>query len=350
LPPTVVYLWISAQALQPGAFGGAPTNAQRALIQDLGRARGVHFAPAFSSENRPLGLPPHDAALSDALEAELEQARTALSALEEAAASERLRRIEARLRAHPHLPQAPFLMAECFALQAQALRVSEPERAARLDAQRQALEGVRAEAFGETPIVSSAPSPSLPIELEGLAPNDALLLDGAPSSIPRQLPEGLHHVRVLRGGRPIYADFFEVSRAQPRAQLANPKVVVCSPDDLSGMWRADGKLAGPKERQVSCPSWALFREQGSGIAVAMCEAERCGPFSIWHARPSAPFQPLAATGGDGALPGWAGFTLAGAAAVLATGLVLWQSGALDRSSRSAPTWRYDGVQPQGLRF
>ena len=117
-------------------------------LGDFGVARGVRFVAV--SQGRPLGLPAYDAARVDAIESELEQARTALAALEEASASARLHKVEAELLAHPHLPQASFLMAECLALQAQAARGQSAERAAELEQQRAALEGRRAAAFGET--------------------------------------------------------------------------------------------------------------------------------------------------------------------------------------------------------
>src|SRR6188474_2485964 len=120
---TVVFLWFSAS-------GAATTPLPPELddLYDYGAARGVSFVPPSRGPlgpqqaqlARPMGLPRYDAALVDRLETELEQARTSLSALEEAAAKERLARIEAELLAHPHLPQAAFLMAECLALKAQA--------------------------------------------------------------------------------------------------------------------------------------------------------------------------------------------------------------------------------------
>src|SRR5687767_2661448 len=98
----------------------------------------------------------YDGARVDSLEAALEQARTALSALEEDTALPLLRRVEAELLAHPHLPQAAFLMAECLALQAQAIRPRDPALAQQLEQSRASLEGSRASAFGDA--AASAPA------------------------------------------------------------------------------------------------------------------------------------------------------------------------------------------------
>jgi len=297
-------------------------------------------------------LPAHDANLVDSLEAELEQARTALSALEEASANERLALVEAQLRAHPHLPQAPFLMAECLALQAQATRAADGEQAKLLEARRAALEGPRAVAFGETPSPAPAAGSALPVpfQLEGLVPNDVLQLDGIEGNAPSRLLPGLHHARVLRSGRPVFAAFFEVSAATPGIVVAVPQLAPCSADDLLRVRLQVSGLAPALATNVACGAWAIVREEPAGISVALCERGRCGAFLAWRKRPAQPFRPLS-TPERSALPAWAGFTIAGAATLLTASIVLWQAGALDRSSKSAPTWQFGGLDnPQGLRF
>src|SRR4051794_13747015 len=90
---TVVFLFLVSRGPgpAPSVLGPAPASAPASAsapsegamihLRDFGAARGLSFVAA--GVDRPLGLPANDAALVDQLEGELEQARTALSALEE---------------------------------------------------------------------------------------------------------------------------------------------------------------------------------------------------------------------------------------------------------------------------
>jgi hypothetical protein len=340
---TVVFLWIL------GAAPGVPSERAAADLRDFGAARGLSFVPV--SAGRPLGLAANDAALVDALEAELEQARTALSALEEASAGARLRKVEAQLLAHPHLPQASFLMGECLALQAQAAHAVDSAHARALETRRFGLEGPRAAAFGETAAMF-APPVSITVELAGLGNTDELELDGVrlqPKTVRVALVPGLHHARVWRGGRPIFGTFAEVSPAQPTLRLAVPRLVPCSAEDLE-LGASDLAVGQRSELPggISCEHWARVREAAGGIAVSLCERSRCGPFVAWRRQTAAPFTPIAEA--RRGFPAWAGFALASAAALAASGILVWQSGAFDRDHPGAATWQYGGVNPQGLRF
>lgn len=313
-------------------------------LRDFGASHGMSFVAAPVA--RPVGLPINDQALVLSIEGELEQARTALSALEEARAIERLSRVEEDLLAHPYLPQATFLMGECWALQAQAAREHAPTLALDLEERRQALEGPRALAFGE-----SAPQPAARATstraLAGLAPGDELELDGAPrASGTRQLElaAGLHHVRVFRHGRLVFAQFVVVEPSQKTLDLAVPPLVPCSAEDLETVVANQ-----PVPPGVACASWAQVRaDSGGGIGVALCHRDHCGAFTHWQRREPAPFQPIAVE--RGRLPSWAGFALAGASVLAASGLVLWQAGAFDHGHPTATTWEYGGLNPQAIRF
>jgi hypothetical protein len=306
---------------------------------------GVDFRPLASANgapDRPRGLPENDAVNVDSIEAELEQARTALSALEEGAASARLARVETALLSHPHLPQAAFLMSECLALQAQAARERSPLRAAWLDARRAALEGPRAQAFGEAR-ADVASAHLVALEVGGLAERDELELDGQALGARRRvaLAPGLHHARVRRRGHLVFAAFSEVVPEQSAFPLAVPELVPCSAEDLA--------LAGAATTpDVACARWAKARAEPGGVGVALCEHERCGAFVHWQHRAPEPFAPLPVE--RRALPSWAGAAIAGAAIAVAGTLVLWQSGAFDRSRPSAASWEYGGLNPQALRF
>ena len=301
------------------------------------------------SAARPFGLPAYDAALVDSLEDELEQARTALSALEEASANTRLHTVQTELLAHPHLPQASFLMAECLALQAQAARPQDPSQAAALELQRRALEGSRAAAFGES-AVAPPPSASITLALEGLRATDELELDGTrlAAGVARvALVPGLHHVRVWRADQPIFATFSQLTPEQTTLALAVPPLVPCSAEDLQRVPRAlDEPSALPPG--IACARWARVQEAGTGIAVSWCAHSQCGPYLPWQQRPLSPFTPIAVE--PRRLPAWAGFAIAGASALFATSVVLWQAGAFERGRPAAATWEYGGLNPQAFKF
>jgi len=312
-------------------------------LHDYGAARGLSFVPLASGPTG--GLPAYDAALVDRLESELEQARTSLSALEEEAAKQRLGRIEAELVAHPHLPQVAFLMAECLALKAQAAGAT--PQATEWREQREAIEGPRALAFAEAQSGASGGHTPMPLVLEGLAAADQVELDGQEQASGERrvnLLPGLHHFRVLRAGRPVFAAFRTVQVVQQALTLEVPPLVPCSHDDLASV---DARLlaaGAPPPAGVACERFAIVRPESNGVSVALCGSKGCGPFVHWQRRPKpAPFAPIASD--RSRLPSWASFAIAGAGAALATSLVLWQSGALDRGQRTAGTLEYGGLNP-----
>lgn len=340
MPYTVVFLWISAGATAEPAAPYAYTRD----LEDFAVARGLTLVRAADpAAGAAQALPARDDALTDRLEGDLEQARTALSALEESAALERLAHVEAELLSHPHLPQAAFLMAESFALRAQAARESDPALAEQLEARRAALEGPRALAFGESALVRPSDAPSLALTVSGLAPGDLLEVDGHPARPPAglRLTAGLHHVRVWRAGEPVLATFVELPAGQQQLELRPPPTRPCGTADLAGA-RSGAVPAG-----IACPSWARVRVEGDGVGVSLCQRSDCGAFVHWQRRMPQPFTPI---GVERGLPTWASFTIAGASAVLLTGLVLWQSGTFDRGQRSATTLEYAGYHPQAIRF
>jgi hypothetical protein len=373
VPNTVVFLWTTASALRglPGVAGleldlpgvavhspgsgsavdGVPARAL-ADLRDFGAVSGVSFVAV--SQRRPLGLPAYDAARVDALESELEQARTALAALEEPSASARLHKVEAELLAHPHLPQASFLMAECLALQAQAARSQSAERAAELDQKRAAIEGARAAAFGEA-ASTGASAPQVTLEVTGVGAGDELEIDGArrPRGTSKlTLAPGLHHARVWRGNRPVFAEFATVTAGQTAFKLEVPQRSACSAEDLEQVPRSaessNASLPAALPSDIACGQWAQVREESGGIGVALCEKSRCGAFMHWQRHAPARFAPIATA--SRRFPTWAGVVIAGGAALVASSVVLWQSGAFERGRPAAATWEYGGLNTQGLRF
>jgi hypothetical protein len=340
VPYTVVFLWISA--LQPVRIEH---------VSDFAAARGLSFKPLVE-DTASAGSTAYDGALVDRLEGELEQARTALSALEEESAGERLARTEAELLAHPHLPQAGFLMAECLALRAQLARAHDEQLAEQLASSRAALEGPRAAAFGESGQRAAPAVSSQAVRVSGLSRIDQLEIDGqkVEDAGAVALAPGLHHVQVWRGGRPLFATFAQLHADQQELRLPLPPLQPCGADDLRSLRGAQLARDGvpPIPKDIACPSWALVRSEGTGIGVALCSQARCGAFVHWEKRPREPFNAVFVE--RSRLPPWATFAIVGAATAAAASLVLWQSGALERGNPNAGRFRYDGVNPQALSF
>lgn len=172
---------------------------------------------------------------------------------------------------------------------------------------------------------------------------DALEVDGESHGDARELElgAGLHHVRVSRRNRVVFATFTEVIEGQRALTLAAPTIEPCSAEDL---------LATVTEAlpRVACPRWVKVRDEPPGIGVAQCEHERCGAFVHWQMPAPTPFTPLAPE--RRGMPAWLGFAIAGATVVATGSLVLWQAGAFERGRPSAARWEYGGLDPQGLRF
>lgn len=146
----------------------------------------------------------------------------------------------------------------------------------------------------------------------------------------------------------MFAAFVEVAPDQTTLALEVPPRVPCSAEDLDLVPRSPSAASAELPRDITCSRWARARDDADGIAIALCERNHCGAFVHWQRRRAAPFAPLGVE--RARMPGWAGFAIAGASALVASGLLLWQSGALERGHPNAATWQYTGVNPQGLRF
>src|SRR5687768_10613010 len=132
----MVVLWLGSDA---------QLAERRAEIDAWAQARQLH--PELL---RP-GAESYDAALTDEVESLLEEARTLPAA---PGTPDALQRAETLLLEHPELPQAAWLLAERYAIEAHALAGSDEATAARraeLGGRALELEGVRAVAAGATP-------------------------------------------------------------------------------------------------------------------------------------------------------------------------------------------------------
>ncbi len=350
MSPTVVFLWISASTSLAAPHrwkANANANASAsALVREYGAARGLNFVElSRGATARPYGT---SSTLADEIEAELEQAATALSALEEAAALERLARVEQALLAHPDLPQGAWLLAESMALRARAAAHTDAEGARLFEQRRAALEGPRAAPFGESAASEAASAIPVRIAVRGLAQADELEVDGvARSARDVELLPGLHQLRVLRRGRVVHAEFREITGEVRELELPVPVLAPCSADDLGALDAAALAHGAVPPAGVACPRFALVRPTAQGIEVSLCTPAGCGPFLTWRERPEPAFKPLAS---ERRLPAWAGAAIVGVTAVAATSLVLWRAGAFDAGRPSAAPWQYGGLDPQSARL
>jgi hypothetical protein len=263
----------------------------------------------------------------------LEQARTEAPAT---GMPTPLERAEAILLGHPELPQAAWLFAERHRLEAHAAAhgsAADQQRSRELTARADALEGFRATAAGATPLSSDAAPAALPIRLGGPRPLDQVYVDGVLVGPEARVPAGRHHVLVARGAATVTSAWLETTPGSETA-LTDP-TRACSTLDLAGL------VAGPDASPVPspgvlCERWAVARRSPLGGAeLAMCQRSRCGPWEPGRA-PLAGV-PVAAQGAPQAQvdpgapwPTWLTWSLLGAGAAAATGLVLWQTGAFER--------------------
>lgn len=258
-----------------------------------------------------------------------------------------LARLDQLLEQHPELPQAGWWLAERYALERQqAVEARAPATSSRLELQRAALEGPRAEtaAAGAAP----APSPATPLaalELLGLRPRDQLVLDGEPWSAGAAVAPGRHHAQLFRARRRVWAGWLELHSGQVRL----PEVsAACTDLDLLGTeYAADAPRPAPG---VQCPVWAAAHPRAGQVELALCRADRCEP---WQARSRVPHLASSATSNAGApserVPAWVTWGALGLGAAASTALVLWQAGVFDRSPPTTE-FVFTGPSAGAVRF
>jgi hypothetical protein len=78
-----------------------------------------------------------------------------------------------------------------------------------------------------------------------------------------------------------------------------------------------------------CTQWvaALAGDTPGEVRVALCEADRCGPLLSWRSAVTLPWSPPAERP-RATWPAWATWGLVGAGAAIATGVVVFATGAL----------------------
>jgi hypothetical protein len=335
----MVVLWLGSDA---------QLAERRADISAWAHARQLH-----AELLRPSGAS-YDAALADDVEALLEEART----LPEAPGTpDALQRAERLLLEHPELPQAAWLLAERYAIEAHALAASDSNddaiaaRHADLGGRALDLEGVRAVAAGATPWADRATAqPRVPAP-SGARPHDLVFIDAVAlqtDSAPMLLAPGRHHVRVARGPLPVWSGWvtLEPGHVEPLPDPAPP----CSALDLADV---DAGSAAPAPAPgVRCGRWFVARPSSSGgLDVAECAGSRCEPWQragTVRSDMAAGSLEAVAPEHDG-WPGWATWSLVGAGALAVTGVVLWQVGAFERDAPGTE-FVFTGPSASAYRF
>jgi len=296
--------------------------------------------------------PARDAA--ERVEALFDAAQGALGALRPEEAGQSLSEAERILQAHPELPQAAWLLAECHTLSAQWLTARDPSAARALIVAAAALEGSRAAPFreGTSADIASPGHNAEPADLvSGLAPasltvrglsaGDILEWDTEARTSPLSTTVGQHQLRVLRGERTLWASWVSVSASSPELLVNLPRVAPCSAEDLGGT--LDGARGPNAPPHVACREWAIARTGKGELEVALCRGSRCGD---WHRAPSQPepFKPPAQVLTRAGFPRWAAYAVAGVGAAAVAGAVMAEAGVFGGSGATRETYRYEGVK------
>jgi len=270
--PPVTIAWVAS----PGA--PAPSAAAERSLAAWAEARGVRLAVPSEAPLPPIHPSP---ALAEAVEAELDRAKDAITSQDGALADASLRRAEGVLRLHPELPQAAWLLAEVWRARASRYRL--------------------------------------------LAPHDnSVTLDGIPTSTRLSAPPGDHQVRVAYDGTLVWAGWVPLGQG-PLARVSLPRATPCSRADL-GRSRFQGERAIAND--VTCGEWVLVAEDKTvpdELALAVCSGEACGPVLRWHVGPLSPIVPDWRARAQ-PWPPWATWAVVGASVLVVTGATLAATG------------------------
>lgn len=331
----LILLWLAAPSALPEV---------RPDISRWAAARGFGLV----SEPRGAVQVPYDDAAASQIEGLLEEARTAPSAT--AGVFEQLERL---LTMHPHLPQAAWLSAERYALQARAEARSAGaaggSRAAELERRSVQLEGPRASPYGQLERPPEGVLPSVRVatlQVTGLRPQDRIYIDGLPVSGESFDERGPHHVQVFRGSTPLWASWIELG-SPPRLSVEDT-TRPCSELDLAGVTAgAEGPLTAPG---ILCEEWAAARPNPlGGVDVASCTASECSPWALPSVGAEHGLTRADGTQTSEGLPSWVTWSAVGVGAAAALGLVLWRTGAFERSAASTE-FVFTGPTAAALRF
>jgi hypothetical protein len=304
-------------------------------------------------------LPParHDDEAADRVEGLLAEARTQAFSGDAAAAIAALDSAEAVVEGAKELPESAWLMAEILHERAFVVAPREPTAAADYERRATALVGPRAAPFVAAPTSPPAPSqrtsqrttgapttlesapaapgPSSTAELHGVLSTDEVELDGVEVSAPRTIPDGAHHVRVLRGGRLAWSGWVTVTGSDVHLPVAPP--LPCSATDLAPA------IAGVMHAPVLCENYAMARPVGpERIEVAVCHRGSCGEWLPWSRSWGAAFEgPMHPPPRPHSKNPWVVWTTVGVAAVILGGFILAEEGAFEHRGPTRNTFRFE---------
>ncbi len=333
---TWVLLWLPLTA--------GPTPSEQQLLDDWARHQG---ATLRLSRATPARAPASYASeIVSHIERALEEARVALDAGDPKNAEQHAAAAEAELREHPELPQAHWLMAEAraaFAEAARALGNDDSAEAAQRDAQ--GLGGARAPELDESvepALAVNAERTRLELSLRGWLEGDVVEWDGAAIQAPRERAHlestsGLHHLRVLRGTRLLWAGWVNASEESPLLSVALATPAPCGAEDLA-LGRASDTLA-----RVRCDEWVAARPGRPGsLELARCRRGSCEPFAPWPS--AAPARALRTDEPAAETRSWApwGYTFLGVAVAATATALIWS--ATRPEERDRTVWVYQGVR------
>jgi hypothetical protein len=304
----------------------------------------------------PLPPAPHDDALAERIEGLLGEARTEAYSTDTAAAEAALGTAESLLRSAPGLPESAFLMAEILHQRAMIVAPRDAGAAQELERRAVSLAGPRAAPYvaraepparGKKSPDATASGPGTPApaepapssrsaELLGPLPTDDVQIDGIDVAVPRTIPDGAHHVRVLRAGRLAWTGWLAGQGEAVHVPL--PTTAPCSEADL-----ADVQASRQPQKPIACEDYAKARPAGlERIEVALCHGASCGewlPWSrAWGATFEGPIHSPRTARGDG--HAWLLWTAAGVAAVVLGGFALVQAGAFEQRGPTTEKFHY----------
>jgi hypothetical protein len=328
-PATIV--WIAPQP---------PDDGQSRAIAAWARAHGTRVAAA---RDEPLAVLAVDARLADEVEQQLDKAREAIAARDGESVDRALAAAESRLRAHPALPQASWLMAELERTRSTRFRRVPPidvEAADRAWMRAEALDGGRVAGAGEEAPATHPQAATMTLDA---TPGDGeVWLDGVPvggGAISTRA--GPHALVVTSPEGPVWASWIETPAGSSTAHVAVPAAPACSSSDVARARLADGAVVASG---VRCGEWIAVTPSGPAILVASCEGDHCGPMLEWRAPPPWTWIPPPEHVRHH-WPAWATWTLVGAGAVVVAGVVVVASGVL-QSPATKTQFVSGGVKPQ----
>ncbi len=300
-----------------------------------------------------------DPSVADDVERWLDRARDALAAQEGDTVDASLGAAEKALRAHPELPQAPWLLAEVERTRSTRWRrvpPVDPEAAEHAWMRADALDGGRVPGIGEQPAGRQPEAASVRLELspegaeaaldgEAIGPAQRQGPGDASATATLSTRAGPHVLVVSWHGVPIWAGWLETPAGTSSVRVTAPSPPPCSAGDLARV-RIDPSSGAIAAADARCGQWtaALPGSTPAEIRVAACEANRCGPLLSWRAAVEIPWSPPPERAAA-SWPAWATWGLVGAGAAIAAGVVIVASGALQSP---APETRFvsGGVRTQ----